>query len=185
MDTDGPSAAYAATTDESRKRTQRGVAATKVARTSKSAVSRVSKPAAGATAARPADWEVGDTAGLETCATRRCALPPHSKILAAHDDSDVLQCKEPGDTTSFLCVPYVLSRPILCQENKDLHNCSTEGKAGSTMFDTNCANYRQRNARQFAKLASAKPGFASRPYRGLAAYSGVAATRLYAGSIRG
>src|SRR5208282_570755 len=126
MDTDGPSAAYAATTDESRKRTQRGVAATKVARTSKSAVSRVSKPAAGATAARPADWEVGDTAGLETCATRRCALPPHSKILAAHDDSDVLQCKEPGDTTSFLCVPYVLSRPILCQENKDLHNCSTD-----------------------------------------------------------
>jgi hypothetical protein len=32
--------------------------------------SRVSKPAACATAARPADWEVGDTAGLETCATR-------------------------------------------------------------------------------------------------------------------
>src|SRR5208282_6484788 len=163
MDTDSPSAAYTAT---------------KVARTSKSAVSRVSKPAAGATAARPADWEVGDTAGLETCATRRCALPPHSKILAAHDDSDVLQCKEHGDTTSFLCVPYVLSRPILCQENKDLHNCSTEGKAGSTMFDTNCANYRQRHARQFAKLAS-------RPYPCLSAYSGVAATRLYAGSIRG
>jgi hypothetical protein len=48
-----------------------GRAASKVARTSKSAVSRVSKPAACATAARPADCKVGDTAGLETCATCR------------------------------------------------------------------------------------------------------------------
>jgi hypothetical protein len=49
---------------------QRGKAATKVARTSKSAVSRVSKPAAGTTAVGLADLEVGDTAGLETCATK-------------------------------------------------------------------------------------------------------------------
>jgi hypothetical protein len=34
--------------------------------------------------------------------------------------------KEHRDTTSFLCVPCVLSRSILCQENKDLHNCSTD-----------------------------------------------------------
>jgi len=60
------------------KRTRRGIAETKVAQTSKSVYpesirgwSRVAKPAACATAARPADWEVGDTAGLETCATRR------------------------------------------------------------------------------------------------------------------
>jgi hypothetical protein len=60
------------------KRTPHGVAAAKVAQTSKSVYpesirgwSRVSKPAACAIAARPADWEVGDTAGLETCATRR------------------------------------------------------------------------------------------------------------------
>jgi hypothetical protein len=33
-------------------------------------VSRVSKPAAGTTAVCPADLEVGDTAGLETCATK-------------------------------------------------------------------------------------------------------------------
>ena len=33
----------------------------------------------------------------------------------------------------------------------------TEEKERSTMFDTNCANYRQLNSRQFAK-------FASRPY---------------------
>jgi hypothetical protein len=49
---------------------QNGIAASKVARTSKSAVSRVSQPAACAIAVHPADWEVGDTAGLETCATR-------------------------------------------------------------------------------------------------------------------
>ena len=40
-----------------------------VAQTSKSAVSRVSKPANAAHFRRPADWEIGDTAGLETCAT--------------------------------------------------------------------------------------------------------------------
>src|SRR4051794_5143783 len=46
-----------------------------VAQTSKSAVSQVSKPANpvvlehGSNLARPADLEVGDTAGLETCAT--------------------------------------------------------------------------------------------------------------------
>jgi len=45
-------------------------AAIKVARTSKSAVSRVSKPAAGMAAVGLADLEVGDTAGLETCATK-------------------------------------------------------------------------------------------------------------------
>jgi hypothetical protein len=50
-----------------------------VAQTSKSAVSRISKSAAAATACacwkleRPADWEVGDTAGLETCATAQAA----------------------------------------------------------------------------------------------------------------
>jgi hypothetical protein len=42
-----------------------------VAQTSKSAVSRVSKPAVCPIAARHADLEVGDTAGLETCATRQ------------------------------------------------------------------------------------------------------------------
>ena len=43
-----------------------------VAQTSKSAVSRVSKPANHASS-HPADLEIGDTAGLETCATpRRC-----------------------------------------------------------------------------------------------------------------
>jgi len=31
---------------------------------------------------------------------RRCALPPHSKILAAHDDSDVLHCRERGGPQS-------------------------------------------------------------------------------------
>jgi hypothetical protein len=46
-----------------------------VAQVSKPAVSRVSKPAdAGKLCGRwfllqPADWEIGDTAGLETCAT--------------------------------------------------------------------------------------------------------------------
>jgi hypothetical protein len=49
---------------------ERGQAATKVAQTSKSAVSRVSKPAAGTAAVGLADLEVGDTAGLETCATK-------------------------------------------------------------------------------------------------------------------
>jgi hypothetical protein len=59
---------------------QHGKAATKVARTSKSAVSRVSKPAAGMAAVGLADLEVGDTAGLETCATKfagRCLENPH------------------------------------------------------------------------------------------------------------
>ena len=51
-----------------------------VAQPSKPAVSQVSKPAAGGiigcarAVARPADLEVGDTAGLETCATRKGAL---------------------------------------------------------------------------------------------------------------
>jgi multidrug efflux pump subunit AcrB len=40
-----------------------------VAQTSKSAVSRISKSADAASAPRAADLEVGDTAGLETCAT--------------------------------------------------------------------------------------------------------------------
>jgi len=40
-----------------------------VAQTSESAVSRVSKPAAGSQYVASADLEVGDTAGLETCAT--------------------------------------------------------------------------------------------------------------------
>jgi hypothetical protein len=40
-----------------------------VAQTSKFAVSRVSKPAARPNAERPADLKIGDTAGLETCAT--------------------------------------------------------------------------------------------------------------------
>jgi PAS domain S-box-containing protein len=39
------------------------------AQTSKSAVSQVSQPAAAHTAQRPADLAIGDTAGLETCAT--------------------------------------------------------------------------------------------------------------------
>jgi hypothetical protein len=40
-----------------------------VAQTSKSAVSRVSKPANAPRCVTSADLEVGDTAGLETCAT--------------------------------------------------------------------------------------------------------------------
>jgi hypothetical protein len=40
-----------------------------VAQTSKSAVSRVSKPADATQWRHPADLEIGDTAGLETCAT--------------------------------------------------------------------------------------------------------------------
>jgi len=40
-----------------------------VAQTSESAVSRVSKPAAATQCVGSADLEVGDTAGLETCAT--------------------------------------------------------------------------------------------------------------------
>jgi hypothetical protein len=55
------------------------MASGEVAQTSQSAVSRVSKPAGGpnlptpATMPRLADMEIGDTAGLETCAT---SLPP-------------------------------------------------------------------------------------------------------------
>ena len=41
----------------------------RVAQTSKSAVSRVSKPAGTPPFQRSADLEIGDTAGLETCAT--------------------------------------------------------------------------------------------------------------------
>jgi hypothetical protein len=41
-----------------------------VAQTSKSAVSRISKSADAPQLPRSADLEVGDTAGLETCATR-------------------------------------------------------------------------------------------------------------------
>src|ERR1039457_2531753 len=43
----------------------------RVAQTSKPAVSRVSKPARRTTSNAPADLEIGDTAGLETCATAR------------------------------------------------------------------------------------------------------------------
>src|SRR5207302_2216855 len=49
--------------------TYRAKAATEVAQTSKSAVSWVSKPANRAPLPSPADLEIGDTAGLETCAT--------------------------------------------------------------------------------------------------------------------
>jgi hypothetical protein len=55
---------------KTQRRGERSQVTTKVARTSKSAVSRVSKPAAGTTAVGLADLEVGDTAGLETCATK-------------------------------------------------------------------------------------------------------------------
>ncbi|HTV41611.1 MAG TPA: hypothetical protein VMF08_13600 [Candidatus Sulfotelmatobacter sp.] len=54
-------------------RAHRGLRATQpVAQTSKSAVSQVSKPAGRAAlynVVRLADLEIGDTAGLETCAT--------------------------------------------------------------------------------------------------------------------
>jgi hypothetical protein len=40
-----------------------------VPQTSKSAVSRVSKPADTSTCQQSADLEIGDTAGLETCGT--------------------------------------------------------------------------------------------------------------------
>jgi hypothetical protein len=46
-----------------------------VAQVSKPAVSRVSKPATISHCVPPADLEVGDTAGLETCAT---LMPPTS-----------------------------------------------------------------------------------------------------------
>jgi hypothetical protein len=68
---------------------QRGGAATEVARTSKSAVSRVSKPAASTAAVGLADWEVGDTAGLETCATKsggHC-LEKSSRLVTILTDS--------------------------------------------------------------------------------------------------
>ncbi len=51
-----------------------------VAQTSKSAVSRVSKPARAATDQRPADLEIGDTAGLETCATPSLIIAPASLL---------------------------------------------------------------------------------------------------------
>ena len=47
-------------------------------------------------------------------------LAPQPQMRAAKER------KEHRDTTSFLCVPCVLSRSILCQENKDLHDCSTD-----------------------------------------------------------
>ncbi len=46
-----------------------GGAAAPVAQTSKSAVSQVSQPATATSVRRSADLEIGDTAGLETCAT--------------------------------------------------------------------------------------------------------------------
>jgi len=64
-------------------------AARAVAQTSKSAVSQVSQPATrakkGARSAdgRSADLEIGDTAGLETCATFRTRLQPVLDQLAA------------------------------------------------------------------------------------------------------
>ena len=60
-------------------------AARSVAQTSKSAVSQVSKPAGRRTfnAGRSADLEVGDTAGLETCATLRTQLQPVLDQLAS------------------------------------------------------------------------------------------------------
>ncbi len=50
-----------------------------VAQTSKSAVSRVSNPQAQRIPA-PCRLEVGDTAGLETCATNSCALPNGGRV---------------------------------------------------------------------------------------------------------
>ena len=44
-----------------------------------------------------------------------------------------------------------------CFYNHRWTQMDTDGKDGSTVFDANCANYRQLNSRQFAK-------FASRPY---------------------
>jgi hypothetical protein len=44
-----------------------------VTQTSESAVSQVSKPARALKFQTPADLEIGDTAGLETCATRRAS----------------------------------------------------------------------------------------------------------------
>jgi hypothetical protein len=50
--------------------------ATLYPQTSKSAVSRVSKPGYAAPVRRPADWEIGDTAGLEASGT---VLPADAK----------------------------------------------------------------------------------------------------------
>ncbi len=62
--------------------TENGIA-NPVAQTSKSAVSRVSKPADAAPVRRFADLEIGDTAGLETCATRFCLRPPIQRNIRA------------------------------------------------------------------------------------------------------
>src|SRR5688572_29815117 len=50
---------------------------------------------------------------------------------------------ERRDTTSFLCVPCVLLRPILRQENKDLRSCSTDEKQRLTRIARISANLRQ------------------------------------------
>ncbi len=65
-----------------------GSTANPVAQTSKSAVARVSKPADIAPVRRSADLEIGDTAGLETCATtvlRASAQDPSAPGLAGFD----------------------------------------------------------------------------------------------------
>jgi hypothetical protein len=55
-----------------------------VAQTSKSAVSRVSKPADAAPWRHPADLEIGDTAGWETCATP--VLPSSANAIMKYPD---------------------------------------------------------------------------------------------------
>ena len=72
-----------------------------VAQTSESAVSQVSQPAGACLVARPADFEVGDTAGLETCVTLTGA--PSDKRRAA-SASEVLEL------VRQLCVPLEAGR---------------------------------------------------------------------------
>jgi len=54
---------------------------TNVPQTSKSAVSQVSKPAERADQRRAADWEIGDTAGLETGGTLQSPTAPSATAL--------------------------------------------------------------------------------------------------------
>jgi len=80
-------------------------AATKVAQTSKSAVSRVSQPAASTAAVGLADLEIGDTAGLETCATKsggHC-LEKSSRLVTILTDSSTCIFPDFAGKKRFAC----------------------------------------------------------------------------------
>jgi hypothetical protein len=82
-----------------------------VPQTSKSAVSRVSKPAGGLPIqsahepSYPADLEIGDTAGLATCGTGACHLP-----VPQTSKSAVSRVAKPADRLAIRCA-HELSHP--------------------------------------------------------------------------